>query len=156
MASRLTLLARFAEGTSVAREFSTDSDGIAWVKFERPPAGQLGPIAVTLREGPFVLASGSVNVSLERWLAGERNEGGWCSGHSEGEVTIKVGVVDGVVLHAVPASMVVELARGGRALPHQTFSVEVDGGIVEGYKVEEPALLVSNERGLAHFLGTFD
>lgn len=149
--AKLTLSARFAQGSTVAREFSTDSDGGAWVTLERPAAGQLGPIAVTLSEGPFVLASGTVNVTKQHWLAGQRNEGGWCSGHSEGNVTLKVGVIDGVILHAVPASMVVALSKDGRALPRQPFSVQIDGGIVEGSEEREWALLVSDERGLGHF-----
>jgi hypothetical protein len=97
------------------------------------------------------LASGTVNVTKQRWLTGQRNEGGWCSGHSEGDVSIKVGVIDGVILHAVPASMVVALSRNGRALPRQPFSVEVDGGVVEGSGVQGRALLVSDARGLGHF-----
>jgi hypothetical protein len=150
-ASKLALLAQFGESATVTREFSTDSEGIAWVRLERPTTSQPGPIAITLREGAFVLASGTVNVEKQRWLTGQRNEGGWCSGHSEGDVAIKVGVVEGVILHAVPAGIVVALSKDGRPLPRQPFSVEVDGAIVEGSQAPGRALLVSDERGLGHF-----
>ncbi len=148
---KLTLSARFAGGTTTVREFSTDGEGGAWVTLERPAADSPGPITATLREGSFILASGTVNVTKERWLAGQRNDGGWCSGHSEGTVAIKVGVVDGVILHAVPASMVVALSKGGRALSQQPFSVEADGAIVEGSDAHGRAALVSDDKGMARF-----
>ena len=151
LASKLTLLARFGATFSLVREFSTDSEGIAWVTFERPAGAPNGPIAITLSEGARVLAAGSVNVTKQRWLAGQRVEGGWCSGHREGNVDIKVGVVDGVVLHAYPCAIVVRLSKDGRVLPRQPFSVQVDGAIVVGALEPNRVALVTDERGLCHF-----
>lgn len=149
-AAKLKLVASFGDTSPLVREFATDTEGVAWVRFDRPAGAPIGPIAITLSEGSRVLARGPVSLKRQRWLAGQRNDGGWCLGHHEGNVDIKVGVVDGVVLHSYPCPIVVALSKVGRPLPHQPFSVQAEGATIDGAPEPGRVMLVTDERGVGH------
>jgi len=148
--AQLRLAAVFGDRSEIVREFPVDSDGVAWVNFERPASVVQGPVAITLSEGSHVLASGSVFVAKQRWLAGQRNEGGWCTGHHEGSFDIKVGVVDGVVLHALASPVVVALSKNGQALSRQPFAVQTDGAHIVGIAERNQIELLTDDRGIGH------
>lgn len=158
--ARVNFTATFAGRSSTERELVLDDDGLEWVMFERPTIGLREPVQVTVREGSRVLAQGSVFVSLQQWRSGERVEGGWCSGHREGEREIRVGVVDGVVLHSMPAAILIVLVENGRALAHERVSVSVEGAEILGAGNAAATTrvdLVTDDQGMAHFaLRTID
>lgn len=147
--ARLKLHAVFGAGAELDRVITVDDSGTAWVVVERPVHAAPGPIAVTLSDGSQVLAKGSFVVPRARWLVGQRNEGGWCTGHHEGPAYIAVGVVDGVVLHTFASRAIITVSRDGQPLPHQPLTVRADGADIvggsDGHRIET----ITDARGIA-------
>ncbi len=153
-AARLNFAVSFAEQSRIEREVTVDDDGLAWVTFERPALALHQPLHVTVREGSHVLANGSVFVAERQWQSGERLEGGWCPGHQEGARDIRLGVVDGLILHSVPAAIVVALSEDGRALPHERITIAADGAEIlstQSTTGKSSVDLFTDESGIAHF-----
>jgi len=133
-AANLNFEVIFTDNSAVRKVVALDGDGLAWVMFERPAFGLAEPLRVTVREGSRILATGPIFVSERQWKKGQRVEGGWCSGHSEGDREIKLGVVNGLVLHSLPADLIVTLSEHGQPLPRKTFTVTADGAEIVGGK----------------------
>lgn len=154
-AAHVNFFVSFADKSHIEQDLALDDEGLAWVTFERPAIALHEPVQVTLREGSRVLVQGSVFVPERQWQNGERLEGGWCSGHREGERGIRVGVVDGIVLHSLAAEMIVTLAGNGQPLPHERFSVSADGAEILTPPAKAPAQsrieLLTDDRGVGHF-----
>jgi hypothetical protein len=91
-----------------------------------------------------------VNVTLARWAAGERNDGGWCTGFHEGPASIRMGIVDGVLLHGYPSTALIELSEQGQPLANQAVRVEVDGAKIVGTRDVSQLMLVTDARGIVH------
>ena len=154
-AAHVNFVVSFADKSRIERAVTLDDEGLAWVTFDRPATGLHEPVQVTVREGSQVLANGSVSVPERQWEGAKRLEGGWCSGHREGEREIRLGVVEGVVLHSVPAEMVVTLADAGQPLPNERFSVSADGAEIIGPRSAKASTnrvdLVTDTHGVGHF-----
>ena len=154
-AARVNFVVSFADKSRIERAVTLDDEGLAWVTFDRPATGLHEPVQVTVREGSQVLANGSVFVPERQWEGAKRLEGGWCSGHREGEREIRLGVVEGVVLHSVPAELVVTLAAAGQPLPNERFSVSADGAEIIGPRSAKASTnrvnLVTDAHGVGHF-----
>jgi len=157
----VNLVVNFTDKSQVRRDIALDGDGLGWVTFERPANGLNDPVALSIREGTSVLAQGSFFVSQRQWQGGERLEGGWCSGHREGEREIQVGVVDGVVLHSRPSEIVVSISEHGQRLAREPYSISTDGAEIvqparaarDSYRegLSNRVLLLTNDYGIGRF-----
>ena len=148
---KLRLRVAFGAGLETVRDVAVGDEGLAWINFERPPQAPLGPLAVTLSEGSRLVAKGSVFVAKQRWLGGQRLEGGWCTGHREGPTDIKLGVVDGVVLNAFSSPVVVTAMKDGQPLAHRVLTVQGDGAQLPGNPGHNQIELITDERGAGAF-----
>lgn len=146
-ATDVTLRISSGRDPSVVRNIHTDDEGVAWVSFERPRETATGPLDVTITEGPRLLAQGQVNLTKERWLTGARRVGGWFSGHHEGPIEIRVGVVDAMLLHPYASDIVVVLSEHGRPLSNQTVSVQTDGAEIVGATAVKRVTLITDSEG---------
>ena len=148
--AQLKLRAVFGTSGEINRLVTVDDAGTAWITFERPAQAAPGPIMTTLSEGSRVLAMGSVAVPKARWLAGQRNEGGWCTGHHEGSADIRVGVVDGIVLHAFASHIIVAVSKNGQPMPDQPVTIQADGVDILGGSDRHRIDTITDARGLAY------
>ena len=148
--AQLKLRAVFGASAEINRLVSVDDTGTAWITFERPADAAPGPITTTLSEGQRVLAMGSVTVPKERWLVGQRNEGGWCTGRHEGIADIRVGVVDGIVLHTFASRVVIAVSKNGQPLPRQPVTIQADGVDILGGSDRHRIDTVTDAKGLAY------
>jgi hypothetical protein len=148
---KLHLQVAFGAGVETVRDVAVGDEGFAWIHFERPPQAPLGPLAVTLNEGSCLVAKGSVLITKQRWLRGQRLEGGWCTGHREGPTDLKLGVVDGVVLNAFSSPVVVTAMKGGQPLAHRLLTVQGDGAQLRGNPGRNQIELITDERGAGSF-----
>ena len=143
------VVASLGQGQATRAHFRTDADGVAWVTLVRPVGATASAIDVRVSEGQRVLAAGTVQVTQQKWLAHARREGGWCSGHQEGRIAIRVGVVRGVLLHGYPAPIVIALADRGRPLANQALFVEAEGAVILGARDTSKLMLVTDTAGIA-------
>jgi len=159
LVTTVNIVVTFTDKSHFQRDIALDDDGLGWLMLDRQSGALHEPIAVQVREGSQQLAHGSVYVSQQQWQAAERLEGGWLQGHREGPRDIRVGVVDGVVLHSRPSEVVVSITEGGHAVINQPFSVSADGAeVLKAGRLARvdhpdreplaPVVLRTDERGL--------
>lgn len=139
----------YGAGQKADISFESDADGIAWVTVDRPFAAHAEPIDTQIIDGGHVLAAGPVKVATERWAAGKRTDGGWCPGFHEGPVDIRLGMIDGVMLHGYPSAALIALTEAGHGLANQSFFVETEGAKILGGLAVTKIALVTDARGLA-------
>lgn len=151
-ATRAHLRVSSRAGKSAKIPFQTDADGLAWVTVDRTVLDQAQPIEAAVVQGGRELANGSLSVPLSRWAAGKRSDGGWCTGFHEGPVEIKLGIVDGVLLHGFPSAAVVALRENGRAVANQPVLLESDGARIVTGTGSGKLMLTSDTGGLVRFL----
>ncbi len=140
----------YGPGRTTSVAFLTNSDGIAWVTIEGLPRGA-GALEALVVERDRVLAHGRVNVPLHRWAGGKRTDGGWCTGLHEGPVEIRLGIIDGVLLHGYPSAALVVLRENGHELADQPLLLKAEGAKFSGGTNGSQVMLVSDAHGIARF-----